>query len=211
MLTAQQCWPEFFVHMCTHTEYVHRHALSCENLDKWTMAWRASHLSHSCLSLLLIPLSVLCPLRHLLFCSPRHFTSLISTLSCPLLLYLLLFCNSTCPRRVHLSDPVTLAAGRQIASTPSGLSIALLSASVDQIALTVYQQTKWDSRLHSHERTHKQHTNTADNYITVTAISHHNQLLYPCAITLFTLCRICVLAVSCSCLRLVDEALDQRE
>jgi len=37
--------------------------------------------------------------------------------------------------------------------------------------------------IHSEGSRHKQHTNTADNYITVTTISHRIQLLCPCDIS----------------------------
>lgn len=177
------------IHVHVHTYGVHCDALSCENLDKCMMTWTAARLSLHTGCLLCWPLSlsiVLSISSYSFVPSSFHLPHLHPF--CPLLLYLLLFC--TCPCRVHLSDPVTSAAGRQIASTPTGLNIALLSAALDQIALTVYQQTRWDSRLHSHERTH-----IKNNYIIVTAIVHHIQLLYPCAITLFTLWHICLSSV----------------
>lgn len=130
--------------------------------------------------------------NRLLFLFPHLFAFLISTHSV-LSTLSPLFSSSTCPCIVHLSDPVTLAAGRLIGSTPTGLYITLLSASLDQIALTVNQQTHWDSMLHSHEGTRKQHTNAADNYISVTAISHYIQL--PRAITLLTRWHICLSTV----------------
>lgn len=89
-----------------------------------------------------------CPLLTPLFvlCSPHLLLLLIHTPHLhpfsPLPLYLLLCCSSTCPHRVHLSDPVTMAARRQIASKPTNLNIALLSALLDQIAFTVHQQTR---------------------------------------------------------------------
>lgn len=153
-----------------HTYGVHCHAPSCENLDKCMN----SSTSLSTVCLLCWPLSPsFVPSISSSSFVPSSFRLPHLHLFCPLRLYLLLFCSSTCPRRVHLSDPVTLAAVRQIASTPTGLNITLLSALLDQIALTVYQQTRWDSGLHSHERTHihKQHRNTADNHIIITAFS----------------------------------------
>lgn len=60
----------------------------------------------------------LCPLDHLLFFvpSPVHLPHLHPL--CPLLLYLPLFCSSTCPRIVHLSDPVTWEADSQHTHRP---------------------------------------------------------------------------------------------
>lgn len=183
--------------MCTHTQNFH--SLSCENLDKLYVSLCTVSLSSAdpalchfstSFSSSFVPSSFHLPHLHLF---------------CPLLLYLLLLCSSTCPSRVHLSDPVTLAAGRQIASTPTGLSITLLSPSVDQIALTVYQQTRQDSRLHSHEHTHINNTQTEQ-------IIASSSLLYlirfnSCIITLLMLWHANFLAVPCSYLRLI-EALD---
>lgn len=117
--------------MCTHTE--NSHSLSCENLDKLYVSLCTVSLSSADPSLCHLSTSF----SSSFVLSSFHLPHLHPF--CPLLLYLLLLCSSTCPCRVHLSDPVTLAAGRQIASTPTGLCITLLSPSVDQIALTVYQ------------------------------------------------------------------------
>ena len=140
--------PGFYAYMCSRTE---------DNVTLWALkilisAWTAARLSIYSVCLLCWPLSLGLISSPPFVPSSSHFPHLHPF--CPLLLYLLLFCSSTCPRRVHLSDPVTLAAGRQIASTPTGHNIALLSALLDQMALRVYQQTQWDSRLQSHEHTH---------------------------------------------------------
>lgn len=119
------------------------------------------------------PLSTPPPPPPLLF--PRHFASLVSALSVHLLPpYLLPFRSSTCPCRVHPSDPATWAAGRQIASTPTGRNIAPLSAfAIDQIALAVCQQTRRDMRVaFTRARPHKcinDAQNAADKCVVVTA------------------------------------------
>lgn len=167
MLKAQQC-PNFtHTYARTHTEYT----VMLRAVKILISVWTAARFSRQCLLCWPLSPSFVPSISSSSFV-PSLFRLPHLHLFCPLRLYLLLFCSSTCPHRVHLSDPVTLAAVRQIASTPTGLNITLLSALLDQIALTVYQQTPWDSGLHSHERTHihKQHTNTADNHI-ITAFS----------------------------------------
>lgn len=133
-------------HVCYHNSR-HVHTFGKLSFSEWRKSWRASG-SAQCFCPPLTPLSNIgpCP-SPFLFPSSFHLPHLHPF--CPLLHYLLPFCSSTCPCRVHPSDPVTLA-GRQIASTPTNLGITLLSSLVDQIALTVYQQTQWDSMMHSH-------------------------------------------------------------
>lgn len=173
----------FYEHICPHIQS------TFQNLDK-------------CLSA--FPLSTRSP--PLFVPSPVHLPHLHPL--CPLLLYLPLFCSSTRPRIVHLSDPVTLAAGRLIASTPTGLYITLLSAPLDQIALTVNHQTPWDSRLHSHECTctHTQQITTSLSLLSPIIFNFCILVPSPCLLV-----GISVSAVSCLCLRLIDEALDQMQ
>lgn len=84
----------FYEHICPHIQS------TFQNLDKCLSAFPLSTRSPP---LFFVPSPVHLPHLHPL---------------CPLLLYLPLFCSSTCPRIVHLSDPVTWEADSQHTHRP---------------------------------------------------------------------------------------------
>lgn len=98
--------------------HVNTYEVHCQNLGKCTSSSVPSSVDPS-----LCPL--LAPSLQLLISTLSVLSHFISSCTAP----------SLCPHGVHLSDPVTLAARRQIARKPTDLNITLLSA------FTVHQQT----------------------------------------------------------------------